>query len=464
MSLLVDTPTEPAAPVEAPPVHWLRRLWPLPAALAIVAVVALVPDWGRAGPAPGEALVSVDGSARVERADGTVERRVGGGTADGPAETTLRQGDGFDLVTGRADLQLNGSIRMQARPGTSLVMGRTPELRTGDLLVTGAEPTSVSSGRTRVRLDGSSSRSVAARLARTAGLSVGLYRGTARIDSAGVAATVHRLRRIEVPALGELTEAQPVRYDTTDPWDQRYLVDAISLDQQLTRLLPGFMASAGPDVGRAANLAALLDPIARMPSRRELARLVDPDRPADDVLVGATISGLDRGGSYADRWRAVFRFRDAGATWGLVAMDRGVGPKLVLDALGQVFEAEDLDFEDQAGVPGDPVIDETEDGTGDSGAGAGGSDGAQGGGGSSGGGSDGGPVTPTLPPVPTLPPTPTVPVTPTLPPVTDPVGGIVDGLGNTVEDVVDGVGDTVDGVLDPEPDGGPNCLLGVVCT
>jgi uncharacterized membrane protein YgcG len=303
---------------------------------------------------------------------------------------------------------------------------------------------------------------VAARLARTAGLSVGLYRGTARIDSAGVAATVHRLRRIEVPARGVLTEAQPVRYDTADPWDQRYLTDAISLDQQLKRLLPGFMASAGPDVGRAANLAALLDPIAGMPSRREFARLVDPDRPADDVLVGATVSALDRGGSYADRWRAAFRFRDAGATWGLVAMDRGVGPKLVLDALGQVFEAEDLDFEDQAGAPGDPVIDGGENGTGDSGAGTGGSGGGgSSGGGSSGGGSDGGPVTPTLPPVPTLPP-PTVP--PPLPPVTDPVGGIVDGLGTTVEDVVDGVGDTVDGVLDPEPDGGPNCLLGVVCT
>ena len=135
-------------------------------------------------------------------------------------------------------------------------------------------------------------------------------------------------------------------------------------------------------MARAANLAALLDPIAGMPSRRELARLVDPDRPAGDVLVGATISGLDRGGSYADRWRAAFRFRDAGATWGLVAMDRGVGPKLVLEALGQVFEAEDLDFEDQAGAPGDPVIGGGEEGTGDSGAGSDGSGGAEGGGGS----------------------------------------------------------------------------------
>ena len=209
----------------------------------------------------------------------------------------------------------------------------------------------------------------------------------------------------------------------------------------------------------------MLDPIAGMPSRRELARLVDPDRRAGDLLVGATISGLDRGGAYADRWRAAFRFSDAGATWGLVAMDRGVRPELVLEALGRVFEAEDLDFEDQAGAPGDPVIGGGEDGTGDPAAGT---DGSAGGGGRrwrlDGRRLDGGPVTPTLPPVPTLPPTPTVPTTPTLPPVTDPVGGIVDGLGDTVDDVVDGVGDTSTVCSIPTPDGGPDCLLGVVCT
>lgn len=47
--------------------------------------------------------------------------------------------------------------------------------------------------------------------------------------------------------------------------------------------------------------------------------------------------------------------------------------------------------------------------------------------------------------------------------MTDPLGGIVDGVGDTVDDVLDGLDDTVDGVLDPEPDDGPDCLLGVVC-
>ena len=141
MSLLVDTPTEPAPPVEPP-----RR------SAGCVACGRSRPPWRSSPPSrwspigagPGRPLarpcVSVDGSARVERADGTVERLVGGGATEGPAETTLRQGDGFDLVAGRADLELNGSVRMQARAGTSMVMGRTPDLRAGDLLVTGADP------------------------------------------------------------------------------------------------------------------------------------------------------------------------------------------------------------------------------------------------------------------------------------------------------------------------------------
>ena len=315
----------------------------------------------------------------------------------------------------------------------------------------------MSSGGTRVRLNGSADRPVAARLARTAGLSVGLYRGTVWMDSAGNHRTVPALRRVEVPALGELMEPQPIRYDPADPWDRRYLADAISLDQQLARILPGFESSAGADAGSAAHLAVLLDDIARMPSRRELARLVDPDRPPGDLLVGATISGLDRGGSYADRWRVTFRFRDAGANWGLVAMDRGVAPKLVLETLSRVFEAEDLAFEDQAPAPGEPVVGGGEDGAGDPDAGSAG-DGAAGSEGGSGGGGDGGPVTPTLPPTPTV-PTPTVPTTPTLPPVIDPVGGIVEGLGGTVDGVVDGLQDTVDGVLAPGPDDEPDCLL-----
>ena len=83
---------------------------------------------------------------------------------------------------------------MEAVAGTGLVMGRTPDLRAGDLLVDRRGPaTVVASGGTRVRLDGSEDRpGRGAGSPAPPGLSVGLYRGTARIDSAGSEATVGR--------------------------------------------------------------------------------------------------------------------------------------------------------------------------------------------------------------------------------------------------------------------------------
>jgi hypothetical protein len=59
---------------------------------------------------------------------------------------------------------------------------------------------------------------------------------------------------------------------------------------------------------------------------------------------------------------------------------------------------------------------------------------------------------------------PTTPSIPGLPPTTDPIGGLVDGLGDTVEDVVDGVGDTVDDVVNPPRDDEPDCILGLLCS
>ena len=97
----------------------------------------------------------------------------------------------------------------------------------------------------------------------------------------GSTATVPALRRVEVPALGELTGAQPIRYDTRRP-----VGPALPRRRHLARPAAGAAPARvrarapGADAGSAANLAALLDDVAGMPSRRELARLVDPDRPA----------------------------------------------------------------------------------------------------------------------------------------------------------------------------------------
>jgi hypothetical protein len=475
VTAVIDAPTERApagatpgvghAAPPSPSVRWLRRLWPVPAVLAVLAAITLVPGWGSSGPAPGEAFVSVDGSARVERVDGTVDVLVGGAGGARPARGTLHAGDRFDLVSGRAELELSGSVRMEAASSADLVMGRIPDLRSGDFLVTGDDSTSVSSGGTRVRFEGRGGE-VAGRVTRTSGLSVGLYRGAARVDSAGTTRDLTALRRTDVPALGELTGVQPLRYDPTDAWDRRFLLDAITLDQELAEVLRGLVDSAQRVGGSPADLAQVLGGVEGIAPARELTRLVDPDRPLDDVVLGATISSLGRGGTFADRWRAALRFRDAGATWGLVALDRGVSAKAVLAALDGVVEATPLDFGRSAGTSGGS-------GSASGGAAGGGTTPATGGGAGAGsgnpgggsgggdGGGDGGGGTTTLPQVPTVPTT-LPPVT--VPPTTDVVGGILDGVGHTASTVVQGVGDTVHDVVNPPPpDDGPDCLLGVLC-
>jgi hypothetical protein len=467
----IDAPAAPSRggaeldPAPPPPdaVRWLRRLWPVPAVLAVLAALTLVPDFGSSGPAPGEAFVTIDGSARIERVDGTVEVVDGGAGGARPGHATLRQGDRFDLVDGRADLELAGSIQMQAVASTSIVMGRTPDLRTGRLLVTGAQPTEVGSGGTRLRFGTAEGHRYAGRVARTAGLSIGLYLGRAEIDSAGTTRTLTALRRADVPALGEITGGQPLRYDREDAWDRRYLRDAMVLDERLASVLPGLVDRSRRDGGTVASLVAVLGAVDGMPSRRTLSPLVDPDRPLDDVLVGATISRLAEG-DFAAQWRGAFRFRDAGATWGLVTLDRGLTSKAVLQALDRVVKATPLDFADRPSAGGSPGGSRSgtggASGTGAGGGGTGtrpsGGGGGGGGGGSGGGGTDDTVVT--LPPVlPTIPPT----TLPPLPPATtNPVGGIVGGVG----DVVDRVGDTVDDVVHPPPDDGPDCLLGILCS
>jgi hypothetical protein len=450
-----------------PRARWLRRAWPVPAVLAIVAAAALVPQWGRAGLGRGEAFVTLDGTARVERVDGSVEVLEGGARAGGvrAAKTTLHRGDALDVVDGQAALRLAGSVRMEAASGTSVVMGARPQLREGDLLVSAQEAVTVSAGGTRVRFDGRQDRPVAGRLARTAGLSVAVYRGAARVDTAGTARALDALRRVDVAAVGEITGIQPMRFRADDPWDRRYLADAIRLDARLAEVLPGLVRSAERHGGDAQGLAVMLGRVDGMPSGRQLARLVDPDRPLEDVLLGATIASLADGGSYADRWSASLRFRDAGATWGLVAMDRGVSSDAVLAALRDVVEATPLDFGPPARTPGEGGPRGSGSGSGPGGTGAtagdgGSSSGAGGDDGGGGGGTGTGPTTPTLPPV-------TVPTTPTLPGVTtttNPVGGLVDGLTHTVTTLVDGLGDTVGKVVPPPPEDPPDCLLGLLCS
>src|SRR3546814_15379936 len=76
----------------------------------------------------------------------------------------------------------------------------------------------------------------------------------------------------------------------------------------------------------------------------ELVELVVPDRPTGETLIGAAIADLSRGGSFRERWGEIFDFRDAGAEWGLVALDQQVSADPLLGAVESAIASTPLTF------------------------------------------------------------------------------------------------------------------------
>jgi hypothetical protein len=114
-----------------------------------------------------------------------------------------------------------------------------------------------------------------------------------------------------------------LEYVPSDDWDQRYLSDAIDLSNQLAARSDGFTAQLGATEGRSVNYFRDLVPaLAAEPAF--VASMVNPSRPPGETLVGAAIILEGKQGTFAERWGAVFGFRDQGAPWGLVALDQGV--------------------------------------------------------------------------------------------------------------------------------------------
>lgn len=302
-------------------------------------------------PAPGEARLEVDGTAVVERVDGDRETVTGG--------TDLRAGDQVELREGIGRLELADGSVLELREGVDdradsvVVMGRTPVLAAGDLLVSAESSTRLEADGTVVQVtDGS------AKLRRDIGMSVASYDAVVALDSAGVDRSIEPLRRMVVPDLGRPPQhPRPVRYDEADTWDRRYLGAAHALGERLQRMADGLTGSLADGEGRTPGFfRSVLPGLDGEPSFG--ASLLAPrlDEPPGDTLVGAAIVDLGERGDFLDRWRAVFEFHDDGAEWGIVALDQAVRSEPLL---GEIELALDSAFEDVAfgppdGAPGGP--------------------------------------------------------------------------------------------------------------
>ncbi len=320
-----------------------RPVWAMAVLLSLLAV-GLTSCSRSSEPAAGRLVV--DGRAEVNR-PGQDRREVTG-------SRNLTFGDRVRVLQGTAVVRLPEGRRLELRVGTDVelqagVRGTVaqPTLHAGDLLVTaGAGPLVVAVTGADVAVQGD------ARLSRGLAMLVGAYKGTVQMSSNGSTLTVPALRQAAIPAAGPFpTKAAPLEALATDPWDLRYLSDAIQLSNQLAARSDGFTAQLGPTEGRSFNyFRELLPRLAAEPGFTP--QLLNPARPPGETLVGAAITLEGSLGAFAERWAAVFGFRDLGAAWGLVAADQGVAAGPLMAAIESAIARGPAEF--AVGPPGKP--------------------------------------------------------------------------------------------------------------
>lgn len=380
------------------------------------------------------------GEARLHRVAGRVEVARPGGEWKQVRGGLLHSGDRIRVrgPSSRASLTLGGAGAgaLELRRGTSLVVGSVPRLLSGDLLVLPL--------RAPITVDGTSARARvaargAARLTRDLAFETGVYQGLADITSAGRAMRVPALRQGTVAAPGLISPRPvPLRYDSTDPWDRRFLQDAIELGRDLESRSRGLTGELPPDAGRTPGFFRLLLPVLETEPALTPA-LIDVDASPGEKVVGAAIAAEGRRGSFAQRWRSVFAFRAEGAEWGLVALDQQVrsGARLVSRLDEALARAAGLGRPGVASPGPAPT-----------------------GGGTTTGSTGGGPPSSPPPSPPTTRPGPTTPTLPPTgpPPTVPPPDTGVDPVDRFVDPLVEAVNGVLENLLNPNPPPPPQLL------
>lgn len=289
-----------------------RALGALLAALALALVGCSDDDT----PGADQARVEVDGSARVERTDGTTETLSGG--------ETLAFGDTVTMVDGTAIVTLAGGQLYELRAGpdpSSIELGAAPVVLAGDVLVAGGFPA-------QIRYDTMTLAAPGPLQVDASVPSAASYAGAARIDGAGPLDELSPLREVVLTASAV---PEPLTFDGSDEWDRRYLGEAIAFGDRLEALARGYSADLPPGSRSASFYESVIPALA---SEREFGDdLLEDDRSVGDTLVGAAIAVESQDGPFRARWREVFSFRDEGAAWGLVAIDQDVSTAPLLETI-----------------------------------------------------------------------------------------------------------------------------------
>jgi hypothetical protein len=374
---------------------------------------------------PGEGRLSASGRAQVAT--------PGHRWASVSGTRTLHAGDRVRVLRGDAKIDLSKGRTLELRQGSSVQVQQVPAVLSGDVLATARDVSvSVSAAGTKARV-----AQGATHVSRSLAVVVASYSGTTHVDSAGREIDVPALRQAGVPAPG-LIPAKPVplAYDVHNPWDRRFLGDAIELGEELAARSQGFTAQLAPDEGHTAGFYRQLLP--DLDTERSFDQsLVDPAAAPGETLVGAAIAVEGRRGGFVHRWQSVFEFRAEGARWGLVALDQRVSRAPLLSSIDQALgRAAPPTRSTQVAAPAPPVAPiPSVPGTAAAAPSASGGTAPRQGNGSSGGGAP-----PTTQPPPGLLPLPTPPPTTAPPPEQPgPVAGLLGGVTGAVGDLLGGL-------------------------
>lgn len=290
----------------------------------LAGIVAVVLNGGE-GPAPTQGRLQVVGRAVVRGADGEAVVRD---------EALVDFGDTVVVTEGTARLELAGGavyeLRHRDGSGSELVVDDPPELLAGDALVAEGFPAGIRVGTATLRAQGP----LRARAGEERAAS---YGGGAGVAGVGDLAELPPLRQLVLVA-GAAPE--PVRFDGTDPWDRRFLGEAIAFGEQLEAVARGYTSDLPPGGGRTEGFFRTVVPA--LDAEREFGEdLLDPARPPGETLVGAAIAVQGRRGTFRERWASTFAFRSAGAAWGIVALDQGVSSAPVLETIELAIDGPD---------------------------------------------------------------------------------------------------------------------------
>jgi hypothetical protein len=282
---------------------------------ALLLLAALLPVLAACtsdGPGADEAHLVPEGVVQVAQPGGPWQ------TVGSPRRLSV--GDRVRVRRGGAVLELAGGGRLELREESAVEVGARPVLLAGDLLVEASDRTIVvDADGTFVRLAGGS-----ARLSRSLAFTVAAYTAALDLEGEGRSLEVPALRQAVVPAAGFLpNRPSPLRYDEADEWDRRFLGEAIDLGRELEAKSLGFTSQLREGEGATVEFfRSVLPLLTAEPAFGP--ELLQPGRPAGETLVGAVIAMQAEGRTFTRRWEAVFEFREAGAEWGLVALDHGV--------------------------------------------------------------------------------------------------------------------------------------------